>query len=450
MKVFALCLVGLFFSFLLPVITAASLSGLTLTVYEELDNFYYSGGISSVVGENENLFPLIAFNDSLRETLSSHHYKTRSELYEIALGAFKEYLFNMGELDSIAGQKAVKIYQDFVNRQNSKVSSTVAPDFLRMNSFGSVDFSNLGGNLVDFDFSMDNFDDIMVPNANVPLPHIGSLLDFSGQPAQETALLSSKRSLNGELWAKKWTLAVSKLSRFPMKIYTFAKGLQDRTLAPAFFAATKINDNLKKTFNELAEIKAEFTERSIADFLSTELQNFVKTLTVSDEQVINLFVASMMETGSEIYKEIKDEIKDSEEVNEEDDPFQVFFGNDVKRQRIESSPISSAFYEQPVAEFKDEEKIDAKKALKEDDDEEEFFEIATAEQLDQQETREFLDNPFEMIHDTVRNADIDRFDNIRGIYYGLVEIDFAGMDQESKDMLGGILDFALNKVYNRK
>lgn len=456
MKVFALGLVGFFFPLLLTVVTAASLYGLTLTVYEELDDFYYTGGISAVVSENEALFPLVSFNDSLKEIFATHQYKTRSELYEIALGAFKEYLLNIGEFHSKAGQKVFSIYEKKVKPQSS--STAAPPDFLRMNSVGSIDFSNLGGNLGDFDFtmSMDNFDDFMLPNENIPLPTIGSLLDVPVPSAKDTHYQSVKRTLNGELWAKKWALAVSKLSRFPMKIYTFVKGLQDRTLAPVFFSATKIIENLKKTFNELAETKAEFNERSIADYLSIEVDNFVKTLTVSDENVIDLFVASIMETGSEIYKEIKDEIKDKdnyEELTEKEiDQFQVFFENDTKRQRIGSSPISSAFYEPPaVAEFKDEEKLEINPTKDEDDEDGEgFVDIATPEQLELSETKEFLNNPFDLLNETISNTNIEQFDQIRGIYYGLVERDFSAMDQEAKDMLSGILDFALNKVYNRK
>lgn len=476
MKLLALVLC-FFVSFILT--ETASLSGLCLTVLEEVENFFYNSEILSAIGSHETLFGLMSYNEDLRKVFLNHSDKTKSELYEIAFKKFEDSLRATGEFDRPYSMRIYTAFQNFFLSQspvfkqveifNNKSDSKEFPDLERMNSLGSIDLNNVG--TLSFDFEENDFnglskDILTFMDETYSLPTVGSLLEvpskFDGPEA--------KRAYDAESAAKKWTLAASKLSRFHLKIYTFVKGLPDRSLSSKFFAGTKINDNLKKIFTENAETKSPFYERSIADHFSLEVGKFVANLDVQDQNIVDLFIASIMEIGNEIYKEIKDEVKDPE-------PDADSFTQEFKRKRLETrtSPFNIShlsrepldFFNHSIAEsFKvdeehfgipsstksvnhseDEEEVKEERIV---DDEEDFINIATPEELDQPETVAILNDPFDALQDVITTKDLQQFDKIRSIYYGLVERDFENLGETGQLILGNILDEALTRVFKRK
>jgi hypothetical protein len=477
-------LVALFlFCFSIPFLSAASnnLSGVCLTVLEEIEHFFYNSEIVSTVGDCENLFGLMSYTEDLRKTFFDHCDKTKPELYEIAFEKFENALRSTGEFENLYSQRIYAIFQDFIMRKSpifgeaEELSKNVTDadnyGLIRMSSLGSVgsvDMNSLSN--LSFDFDESNDFNAFSRDAPTILNDPYSLPSFVSK--REAPLIddqSTKRFHDAELDAKKWTMAVSKLSRFHMKIYIFVKGLSDRSLSSKFFAGTIINDNLKIVFTEYADIKAPFFERSIADHFSVEVKKFVKTLDVQDQNIIDLFIASIMEIGNEIYKEIKEEVKDIDEDVET-------YVQDFKRKKMErpASPISSSstsFEHDPLDLLQqnvddnftiEDEQFGIpssnsntynsyyKEGNDEKNDVEEYISIPTPEELEQPEIVAFLQDPFDKLQQAFSTCELREFDGIRSIYYSVVDRDFGGIGDEGRVLLGTVLDRALNRIFKRK
>ena len=458
MKVFTLLIPLLIRSFYFPflVIASAKISGIAETVLIEIGNFINSSHILRIIERSDNFLFLINLNENLRESFADKDDKTRFEFYDIALVEVEKTLNFNGLYDTEDGKSIYSIFQNFVFLQNSTIfNENVTAKFnesptnlYRNNSLNSLELNDLNNYEI---FNMNNtFEDITLPNkSDFYIPTCISLFDNTLTGPEPSKGKNLKRSFGSEIDEKKWNLAASKLSRFPLKLYNFAKGL-DHSLAPVFLAATKIYNNLKTVFTESADQKAIFYERSIADNFSTQVKSFVNTLTVQDENLINLFVASVMEIGNEIYKEIKDEIKDSNQ----DDEYDVkhLKVDDISR-TITNSPLCYVNEEITVDDYKFDDSIDntmPNKGLSQDDEDEGVLEMASAETLDSHETRTFLYSPFNAIQEAVISRNRAEFNEIRSIYYGLVGRHFDEMDAESKTILSDVLDLALNKIYNEK
>ena len=464
MKLLALLVLGFYFPFLST--ASNDLFGLRLTVFEDVEKFFYDNKIASAIGDHDNLFTLMSYTDDLKKIFLNFSDKTKSELYEIAFNVFEYSLKATGEFDKLYSKRIYEKFQNFIIRQIpvlreveelSKRSTGAGGD--RMNSFD--DFIDIKS----YDFNENSefnafSDDVLTDlNDDFLFTSVGSLLE-----APPVIQPSFKRSYDDDLAAKKWDFAGKKLSKLYIKIYNYVKGLPDRSLHSKFLAGTKINENLKKSFNELAESKAPFYERSIVDHFSSEVEKFVVTLEVEDQKIINLFVTTVMEIGEEIYKEIKDEFKELEQKEgDEEDEKEDIHVQDFKRKRIETttSPINLLHDSQNIPEdFKIEEEqfgIPSRndetgnyygdEDEKIDEDNETFIDIASSEELQKPETVAFLNDPFVTLQDIVITTNITKFDGVRSIYYGFINRDFKELGDEGRALLGNVLDQALFKAF---
>lgn len=435
-----------FFNILLclsTVLAASNFNSFAIDVLEKANEIFY-GSVTTKIYDSDDLVPLATFPDDLvavvESAIKNQPAMTSFELGIVVLEYLKQRLQDIGQWDTMNGKYIYGKYVNEFSRIYGASFHNTSSHADAQNSFTEVLGFDLDDHMAaitqDFSAYSNDMEDALgvlfeEPPKDKDEQSTDATVNFSG----------SKRSNEKELNEKKWNMVVAKLADLPAKIFEFTQKIKD-AYCNAYIDATVIYDNLVKKFNSYALESHKYEEGIVTENFEAEINSFLESLQEgkSDSETEDMFIVDLLEIADQIVKEVEQNF--NEVVAQEEE-----HSHDIKRAKSETSPRSSPYaaqipfeYEIPTA------PVSSNGFMKPEDAN---ILVAEPEELCYPHNVQMFDNPIERISTAFVKQDDEEFNDVRGLYWALIERDFPSLalNEEVQEFVLGSVDNSIIKAY---
>ena len=433
-----------FFTILLclsTVLAASNFNSFASSVLEKASEIFY-GGVNTKIYDSDDLISLATFPDDLvavvESAIKDEPAMSSFELTTVVLEYLKQRLQDIEQWDTTSGKYIYDKYVNEFSRVYGASFHSTSSHVDAQNSLTEVLGFDLDEHLSaitqDFNVYNNEMEDALgtffdVPSKDKDEQSTDATVNFSG----------SKRSNEKELNEKKWNMVVAKLADLPAKIFEFAQKIEDADLSNAYIGATVIYDNLVKKFNSYALESHKYEEGIVTENLKAEINSFFDSLRGgnSDPDTEDMFSIDLLDIADQIVKEVEQNF--NEVVAQEEE-----HSHDLKRAKSERSSPSSAQvpfeYEIPTA------PVSSNGFMKPEDAN---ILVAELDELHYPQNVQMFDNPIERISTAFVKQDDEEFNDVRGLYWALIERDFPSLalNEEVQEFVLGSVDNSIIKAY---